>query len=58
MNQCEDRHEVKYKITYKPAKGQHYCPVWYVCEHCYEKRPFGSDDYTQSVEILSSKISA
>jgi len=58
MNQCEDRHEVKYKITYKPAKGQAYCPVWLVCELCYEKRHFGSDDITQSIETLSSEITA
>jgi hypothetical protein len=59
MNRCEDRHEVKYKITYKPAKGHDYCPVWWlVCEQCYEKSPFGSDDYHPSVEILSSKIPA
>ena len=58
MNQCEDRHEIKYKITYNPAKGHNYSPVWLVCEHCYEKRHFGSDDITKSVEILSSKITA
>ena len=56
MNQCEDRHEIKYKITYKPAKGNVQCPVWLVCEQCYEKRHFGSDEITQSVETLSSKI--
>ena len=56
MNQCEDRHEIKYKITYKPAKGNVHCPVWLVCEQCYEKRHFGSDEITQSVETLSSKI--
>jgi hypothetical protein len=58
MNQCEDRHEIKYKITYKPAKGNVHCPVWLVCEQCYEKRHFGSDEITQSVETLSSKITA
>jgi hypothetical protein len=58
MNRCEDKHEPKYKITYKPAKGNDYCPVWLVCEPCYEKRPFGSDEYVHSVEILSSKITA
>ena len=58
MNQCEDRHESKYRITYKPAKGQAYCPQWLVCEQCYDKRHFGSDDLIQSVEILNSKIAA
>ncbi len=58
MNRCEDRHEPKYKITYKPAKGQNYCPEWLVCEHCYDKRHFGSDDITQSVETLFSKTTA
>ena len=32
--------------------------IWLVCEQCYEKRPFSSDDYIQTVEILSSKIPA
>ena len=58
MNRCEDRHEEKYKVTYKPAKGHNYSPVWLVCENCYEKRQFGSDIYVESIEILSSKISA
>ena len=52
MNKCENRHEPKYKITYKPAKGQDYHPVWHVCEICYEKRHFNSDEYIKSVEIL------
>ena len=56
MNQCEDRHEVKYKITYKPVKGQNYCPEWLVCEHCYEKRPFSSDEYIQSIQILGQVL--
>jgi hypothetical protein len=56
MNRCEDRHEPKYKITYKPAKGTNYCPEWLVCEQCYDKRHFGSDDIVQSVETLVSKI--
>ncbi len=56
MNQCEDRHIPKYKITYKSAKGHNYRPEWLVCEHCYEKRPFGSDDYIDSIEKISSKI--
>ena len=58
MNQCEDRHEIKYKITYKPAKGQNYCPEWLVCEQCYDKRHFGSDDLIQSIVRLDSEITA
>ena len=58
MNLCEDRHEPKFKIIYKPAKGQAYCPEWLVCEQCYDKRHFGSEDIVQSVEELSSKVTA
>jgi len=58
MNRCENRHEPKYKITYKPAKGQNYCPEWLVCEQCYDQRHFGSDDIVQSMETLVSKITA
>jgi hypothetical protein len=56
MNLCEDRHEPKFKITYKSAPGHNYYPVWLVCEQCYEKRHFGSDVYVQSVDLLPSKI--
>jgi hypothetical protein len=57
MNQCEDRHESKFKVIYKPAPGHDYCPTWLVCEQCFEKNHFGSDDLIQSVTTLS-KISA
>ena len=54
MNLCEDRHEPKYKVTYKPAKGNHNSPVWLVCENCLEnKLHFGSEDIVESVSILN-----
>ena len=54
MNVCEDRHEPKYQITYKPAKGGLHTPVWLVCESCMEnKRHFGSEDVIESVRILA-----
>ena len=52
MNRCEDRHEKRYKITYKPAKGGEYTPTWLVCEHCMEKHCFGDEDLIKTVEIL------
>jgi len=53
MNVCEDRHEPKYQITYKPAKGGKYTPVWLVCESCMEnKTHFGSEEEIQTVRIL------
>ena len=58
MNICEDKHEPNFKITYKSAPGHDYCPVWLVCENCYEKQHFGSDVYVQSVEKLLCKITA
>ncbi|MGY5143330.1 MAG: hypothetical protein ACW9XH_02500 [Candidatus Nitrosopumilus sp. bin_32a] len=57
MNLCEDRHEPTLKVTYKPAPGHDYCPVWLVCGQCFEKRHFGSDEFIKSVEPLS-EISA
>jgi len=54
MNLCEDRHEPKYQVTYKPAPGQNYTPVWLVCESCLEnKRHFGSDELVLSIAILN-----
>ena len=53
MNVCEDRHEPKYQITYKSAKGGEYTPVWLVCESCMEnKKYFGSEEEIESVRIL------
>jgi hypothetical protein len=54
MNFCEERHEPKYQITYKPAKGGQYIPVWLVCESCMEnKKHFGADDLIDTVMILA-----
>ena len=53
MNVCEDKHEPKYQITYKSAKGGTYIPVWLVCESCMENKTyFGSEDEIESVRIL------
>jgi hypothetical protein len=57
MNRCEDRHEPKYKVIYKSVPGRDYCSTWLVCEQCFEKSHFGSDDLVKSVETLS-KVSA
>ena len=54
MNICEERHEPKYQITYKSAKGGEYIPVWLVCENCMEnKKHFGSDNEVISVKTLA-----
>lgn len=54
MNICEDRHEPKYLVTYKPAKGGKYAPKWLVCENCMENRKFfGSQEIIQSVSMLA-----
>ncbi len=54
MNICEERHEPKYQISYKPAKGGDYIPVWLVCESCMEtKKHFGADDLIDTVMILA-----
>ena len=52
MNICEARHEPKYQVTYKPAKGSNYTPIWLVCENCMEnKKHFGSEDQIETIEI-------
>ncbi len=53
MNKCEDRHEIKYQITYKPAKGGMHAPVWLVCESCMDKKHFGTDSEIQNIKILA-----
>ncbi len=53
MNCCEERHEPKYKIKYKSAKGSNYSPVWLVCEGCKEnKNYFGSKEGIESILVL------
>jgi hypothetical protein len=54
MNRCEDRHEKKFLITYKPAPGGLYVPKWLVCENCVDnKRCFGDEDLIQSIEKVA-----
>lgn len=53
MNICEENHQPKYKITYKPAKGGTHTPEWLVCESCMGKSHFGSDDDIQSIQSVS-----
>jgi len=54
MNQCEDRHEPKFCIKYKPAKGHRYSHEWLVCEACFENKPqFGSESDILSVELIA-----
>ena len=53
MNICQERHEPKYQVKYKPAKGHQQSPVWLVCENCLDNRKcFGSNDIIESVQIL------
>jgi len=54
MNVCEERHDPKYQITYRPAKGGTYIPVWLVCQSCMDnKKHFGSEEQIQTVSILA-----
>jgi len=53
MNKCQDSHEIKYQITYKPVKGGMHTPVWLVCEACMDKRHFGTDSEIQNIKILA-----
>ena len=54
MNFCEERHEPKYQVTYKPAKGSPIAPVWMVCESCMANvQCFGNQDEIQTREILA-----
>ncbi len=54
MDICDERHDLKYQITYKSAKRGEYTPVWLVCANCMEnKKHFGSDDEVVSVKTLA-----
>ena len=54
MNTCDDRHDIKYQITYKSAKRGTYIPVWLVCANCMNnKKHFGADYEIVSVKTLA-----
>lgn len=58
MNICEDNHEPKYQVAYKPSLGGKYTPVWLVCENCMEnKKYFGSADIIKSVKKYTEDFS-
>ena len=53
MNICVERHEPKFKVTYKSSKDGTYIPVWLVCDICMQdKACFGSEDEIKKVELL------
>ena len=53
MEICIEGHTPKYKIIYKGAKHRDYQPEWLVCERCYEKRIFGTEDDIVSIEPVT-----
>ncbi len=54
MNICDERHEPKYHIIYKPATCGGYHPEWLVCESCMANRNcFGSEQEIESVRVLA-----
>lgn len=53
MDNCYDKHDQKYLITYKPTKQGTRTPQWAVCEWCYEtKRCFNNPNEIESVGLL------
>lgn len=55
MNICSEAHIPAYKIIYKGAKNSDYNPKWFVCEHCHEKKHFGTDNEIISLEKINWK---
>ena len=52
-NQCDERHEPKFKVTYKPTKGQVDEVTWLVCSKCIEgKNFFGDKNLILSIEEI------
>ncbi len=55
MDNCYDKHDHKYLITYRPAKNTTRSPKWVVCESCYGTRKcFNNQDEIESITFLSS----
>ena len=53
MDVCDTRHELKFQVTYMPAKGANHQPMWLVCDMCMNKKCFGNKDQIVSMEILA-----
>ena len=49
MNHCNDLHDPKYKITYRPAQNCAYSPEWKVCDWCYSKKYFNNLETIKSI---------
>ena len=52
MNQCDERHDPKFRIEYMSGKGCNVNPIWLVCERCMDKRYFGDKKEILSIEVF------
>lgn len=52
MNKCHDRHEITYKIKYKPLSPRQPSPEWCVCEKCFGKPEFFGA--VNEIEVITS----
>ena len=54
MDVCDVRHDPKYKVKYKSAKGSNQNPIWLVCDSCMkDKLCFYDKNQIISIEVLT-----
>jgi len=52
MNNCHDRHDLIYKVKYKPTTPGGLSSEWLVCEKC-----FGKEEFFGSAQEIESIVS-
>ena len=55
MEYCNDRHDLVYKIRYKPSNRGGTSTEWLVCENCFEKKVFGDENTIESITLLKTQ---
>lgn len=55
MEICSDRHDLVYRIRYKPSTPGGAYTEWKVCELCFEKDEFGDDKTIESITVLKNE---
>ena len=54
MEICNDRHDLIYRIRYKPSKPGGSITEWKVCERCFEKNVFSDETVIESITVIKS----
>ena len=54
MEICSDRHDLVYRIRYKPSQPDASITEWKVCEQCFEKNIFSDEKTIESITVIKN----